>query len=243
MSEFFVDTSYKRKYTVVAATKDRVILRPLSDDPISSYWMEFISGYISEPLPADTVPTLHITQIPAEVITVDAYVEYVVEYPLVEVHYGNITIDVSDRVSVNHPNPETPGLYALNFMVSAAGSKPTSIWRSWLSIEEPPLLRRVITPWNRENKIIANFNRLVIEPQFTEAMYEAGVPIYNFQQANSNVAVGKFAIQAYLHARAFVKSGYVFISGPRLPVGARISVDGMERTIEGALSAASSPKG
>lgn len=220
MSEFFIDTSYKRQYVVVSATPQLVVLRPLDEDAINSYWRTFISASIDIPIPEDLrLPTLHITQLPPEVLSVDAYVDYTLEYPRVEVHYGKVVIDVSDRICVNHPNPETPGLYALDFMVSATGEKPMPIWRSWLSIEEPPLLRRIITPWNRSNRTIADINRLLIEPQFTEALYEAGIPIYNFQQSNSNTSVSQFASQRYKHARAFVKDGGLFISGPRLPSG------------------------
>lgn len=232
MSEFFVDTSYKRKYVVVSATSEGVVLRPVEDGPLSSYWQDFISGYISEPLPPELVPTIHLTQVPQEVISVNAYADYVVEYPHMEVHYGGHVIDISDRVSVNHPNPETPGLYALDFMVSTTGEVSTPIWRSWLSIEEPPLLRNAITPWNRENLSIADINRLIIEPQFTEALYEAGVPLYNFQQANANNAVGQFALQKYKNSRAFVKSGRIFISGPRLPIGTKVSIQGVQRVLK-----------
>ena len=185
----FIDTSYNRRYTVVAVTKDGVILRPIveegADNPIPTYWKEFIRKYTDEPIPEDAYLTVNLTQLPAEVLSVDAYVDYVVEYPRAEVRVGSITIDVSDRISCNHPNPETPGLYALDFMLSiddGEGYTTQPIWRSWVSIDEPPILRHVITPWNRENRTIADLNRLVIEPQFMEALYEAGVPLYNFQQ-------------------------------------------------------------
>lgn len=228
MSDFFIDTSYLRKYRVIEASSDYVILKPLDDDTIKSYWREFVSGYITEPLPPDFIPTLRITQIPQDVLIVDAYVDYSIEYPKVDVLYDGKAIDVSSRISVNHPSSETPGLYALDFVISIVGQKPERIWRSWLSIEEAPILRNIITPWNRENKTIANLNRLIIEPQFMEAMYEAGVPLYNFQQSNANTAISQFAAQQYKSARAFVKNGNLFISGPRLPLGTVVNIGGTD---------------
>lgn len=237
MVDYFVNTSYSRKYTVVAVTNEGVILRPIvesGDDPIPSYWREFIKANTDAPIPEDTLLTVNLTQLPTEVISVDAYVDYVVEYPRAEVRIGNISIDVSDRISCNHPNPETPGLYALDFMLSiddGSGYKAQPIWRSWVSIDEPPILRNAVTPWNRESRTIADLNRLVIEPQFMEALYEAGVPLYNFQQANAPAAVSQFYALSYKSARAFVRGGRLFISGPQLPVGTEVTFNGIKRII------------
>lgn len=227
----FINTSYKQYYIVVSASADGVVLRPVDDAKLATYWREFLEGYIDEPIPEDVKPTIRLTQLPAEVLRVDAYVDYAIEYPRAEVSYGNYTIDISDRLAVNHPNSETPGLYALDFTISASGEKMTPIWRSWVSIEEPPVLRHIITPWNRENRIVADLNRQVIEPQFMEALYEAGVPIYNFQQANASAAVSQFAAMKYRDARAIVVDNRLFITGPRLPVGTEVTVNGITRTL------------
>lgn len=227
----FINTSYLQYYVVVSASSEGVILRPVDDEALSTYWKEFLDGYIDGPVPTDVKPTIHLTQLPAEVLKVDAYVDYVIEYPRVEVYYGDHVLDVSDRIAVNHPNPETPGLYALDFTLSVSGEKMTPIWRSWVSIEEPPLLRHIITPWNRENRAVADLNRQVIEPQFLEALYEAGVPIYNFQQANLSAAVSQFAVMKYRDARAIVVDNRLFITGPRLPAGTEVVVNGLTRTL------------
>lgn len=227
----FINTSYQQYYIVVSASAEGVILRPVDDEALSTYWQEFLGGYIDGPVPTDVKPTIHLTQLPAEVLKVDAYVDYVIEYPRVEVYYGDHVLDVSDRVAVNHPNPETPGLYSLDFTLSVSGEKMTPIWRSWVSIEEPPLLRHIITPWNRENRAVADLNRQVIEPQFLEALYEAGVPIYNFQQANLSAAVSQFAVMKYRDARAIVVDNRLFITGPRLPAGTEVVVNGLTRVL------------
>lgn len=227
----FINTSYQQYYIVVSASAEGVILRPVDDEALSTYWQEFLGGYIDGPVSTDVKPTIHLTQLPAEVLKVDAYVDYTIEYPRVEVYYGDHVIDVSDRVAVNHPNPETPGLYSLDFTLSVSGEKMTPIWRSWVSIEEPPLLRHIITPWNRENRAVADLNRQVIEPQFLEALYEAGVPIYNFQQANLSAAVSQFAVMKYRDARAIVVDNRLFITGPRLPAGTEVVVNGLTRTL------------
>lgn len=233
MSEGFpYNTSYDREYVVLSASKDGVVLRPVDANfSIPTYWKEFISGYVDVPVPEDVVITLYLTQLPAEVQSVDAYVDYSVEFPRVEVHINDIVVDVSDRVACNHPNPETPGLYALDFTLSVGGDVSTPIWRSYVSIEEPPILRHIITPWNREDRVIADLNRLVLEPQFQEALYEEGMPLYNFQQANAPAAVSSFNATNYRDARAFVKEGRIFITGPHLPVGTEVSVKGVARTL------------
>ena len=227
-----VNTSYTRDYVVVSADRTQVVLRPVvsdGSDSLPTYWKEFINLFGDDPLSApDTDITIYLTQLPTEVITVDAYVDYVVEYPRVEIHFNGRVLDVSDRISCNHPNSETPGLYALDFMLSIGGGASTNIWRSWVSIEEPPILRKIITPWNRENRIIADFNRLVMEPQFMEAMYEAGVPLYNFQQANATGAVPQSAIMKYRDSRVFICDGKAFVTGPQLPSGSEITINGMK---------------
>ena len=226
-----INTSYKDdvpEYVVVSASRDGVVLRPTNPEVLSTYWKEFISGYVHE----DVIPTIQLTQLPIEVLKVDAYVDYSIEYPRVIVHLGDIVVDMSDRISCNHPNPETPGLYALDFMLSVGnGNTSTRIWRSWVSIDEPPLLRHVITPWNRSDRVVADLNRLVMEPQFQEALYQSGVPLYNFQQANAPAAVSSSLVQSFKASRAFVKDGNLFVTGAHLPVGAVIMVDGIKCTI------------
>lgn len=234
-----VDTSYKRDYKVVHVDSNGVVLRPLGTDgstdfdSLATYWKELVHAYYDDP---DTHQIhVYLTQLPVEVLVVDAYVDYVVEYPRVEIHVGDHVIDVSDRVACNHPNPETPGLYALDFTLSIGGECATPIWRSWVSIDEPPVLRQIITPWNRESRPIVDLNRLVIEPQFNEALYEAGVPLYNFQQANAPAAVSQFNALSYKDARAIVKGKQLFITGPRLPVGTTATIKLEGGTIERVL--------
>ena len=229
-----LSTSYKhRDYVVVDITPTEVILRPVESDDgsLSTYWQEFIKGRYTLPIPEDAIPHIHITGLPAEVLSVDAYVDYTVEYPRVSVHLGDSIIDVSDRVACNHPNPETPGLYALDFTLSIGGEPASVIWRSWVSIEEPPILRQIVTPYNRSSRPVVDLNRLVIEPQFNEALYEAGVPLYNFQQSNAPSAVSQSSLLSYKNARCFVKGGRLFISGPKLPVGTEVLFNGITRTL------------
>ena len=223
-----INTSYARDYVVVSASRDGVILRPVESGSLPTYWKEFISAYVSE----DVIPTVQLTQLPIEVLRVPAYVDYTIEYPRVEVRVGDKVIDMSDRVSCNHPNPVTPGLYSIDFMLAVgSGNTSTRIWRSWVSIDEPPLLRHIITPWNRSDRVVADLNRLVMEPQFIEALYQSGVPLYNFQQANAPVAVSSALVQSFRSSRAFVKDGNLFVTGARLPVGAIIMVEGITCTL------------
>ena len=81
-----INTSYARDYVVLSASKSEVILRPIEESSLPTYWKEFIKANFEEgTVPEDAIPLVRLTQLPAEVLCVDAYVEYVVEYPTVEV--------------------------------------------------------------------------------------------------------------------------------------------------------------
>jgi len=165
-----------------------------------------------------------VSGIPTAALVVPAYVDYTIEFPSVEMtytdRYGNpVTEDVSKYVSCNHPNPETPGLYTLTFMLALPGEVPVKIWESWVSVEEPPLLRGVVSPWMRENRTISDINRLVVEPQFQEALYVSGAPLYNFSTTNMPNAIGAASMKALRGCRAYSLGTSLFVSGPMLPVG------------------------
>lgn len=219
------NTSYGgRDYVVVSATPTEVVLRPVdAESSIPTYWQEFVRAGVAI---SRSPYTLHINNLPTSVLHVGAFADYTIEYPRVEVHTDGVVIDVSDSITSNHPNPDTPGLYAIDYMLAVSSEVSVPIWRSWVSIEEPPLLRHIITPWNRENKTIADLNRLVMEPRFNEALYEAGVPLYNFMGSNAPVAVRQWDIMKYKTSRAFVKDARLFITGPYLPVGTKVTIDG-----------------
>lgn len=168
-----------------------------------------------------------VSGIPTAALVVPAYVDYTIEFPSVEMtytdKYGNpVTEDVSKYVSCNHPNPETPGLYTLTFMLALPGETPVKIWESWVSVEEPPLLRGVVSPWMRENRTISDINRLVVEPQFQEALYVSGAPLYNFSTANMPNAIGAASMKALRGCRAYSLGTSLFVSGPMLPVGTEL---------------------
>lgn len=162
----------------------------------------------------------NVVNLPVPVLVVPAYVDYTIEFPSVEVTYADgSTRDVSDCVTCNHPNPEIPGLFELSFMLTLPGETPVKVWSSWVSIEEPPLLRGTITPWARENRTIADINRLVLEPQFQEALYASGSPLYNFMVSNAPSAISTSALNSIKGIQGYSTGDSVFLSGTMLPAG------------------------
>lgn len=164
---------------------------------------------------------------PLQVLVVPAYIDYTIEFPSVDMTYVrvdgvSVTEDVSKYVSCNHPNPETPGLYKLTFMLTMPGETPVMIWESWVSIEEPPLLRGTISPWMRENRTISDLNRLVVEPQFQEALYMSGAPLYNFTVANMPNAISATTMKHIKGSLACSLGTSIFLSGPMFPVGTEL---------------------
>lgn len=168
----------------------------------------------------------NVSGIPMPVLVVPAYAEYTIEFPSVDMTYtrngDTVTEDVSKFVSCNHPNPETPGLYTLTFMLALPGEEPVKIWESWVSIEEPPILRGVVSPWMRENRTVSDLNRLVVEPQFQEALYMSGAPLYNFSVANMPNAISATTMKRIRGCRAYSLGTSLFVSGPMYPVGTEL---------------------
>ena len=165
----------------------------------------------------------NVVNLPVPVLVVPAYTEYTVEYPSVEITYADgSTKDVSDCVTCNHPNPEIPGLFMLTFMLTLPGETPVEVWSSWVSIEEPPLLRGAATPWARENRTVADITRLVLEPQFQEALYASGAPLYNFMLSNAPSAVSTAALATIKGMQGYSTGDAVFLTGVMLPAGTRI---------------------
>lgn len=161
-----------------------------------------------------------VVNIPAPVIVVPAYIEYSIEFPSVEMTAPDGSVqDVSEYISCNHPNYETPGLYKLSFMLILPGNEPVEVWSTWLSIEEPPLLRNVISPWIRENRTITDLSRLVLEPQFQEALYAAGSPLYNFSGANSPKAISSTTLPNLRGVQGYAITNAIFLSTQLLPTG------------------------
>lgn len=162
----------------------------------------------------------NVVNLPVPVLVVPAYVDYAIEFPSVEVTYADgSTRDVSDFVTCNHPNPEIPGLFELSFMLTLPGETPVEVWSSWVSIEEPPLLRGTITPWARENRTVADINRLVLEPQFQEALYAVGSPLYNFMVSNAPSAVSTSVLDSIKGTQGYSTGDAIFLSGAMLPAG------------------------
>lgn len=219
-----VNTSYDQRYVVVSSTEDTVTLRPIGEGLLQTYWQQFFSGrlvYSKEP-PGPV--TIRLQQAPPPVLRVDAYTALHIEYPRVVAVCDGVETDISSLVTSNKPNTDVPGLYIISYVLPLPGQDSNEVWRSYVSIEEPPLLRQAITPWNRDSYTIATLNRLLVEPQFQEALYEEGAPLYNFVTSNTSPALRPGHL-AQAKKAIGVKSGRsLFLSGAKFPSASRIHI-------------------
>lgn len=229
MADFPYNTSYKREYVVVSKTNGQVVLRPKCSTPaeeealFESYWQEFCGGEII-PVGLKSVQ-LHISSVPTQVRRLSANAPYDLEYPRVVFTGGDVEVDVSKYLTANKPDTQTPGLYKIEYVLPIPDVGHNVIWCSYISVEEPPVLRHIITPWNRDNYTIATLNRLVIEPQFQEALYEEGAPFYNFVTSNVSPALRPGTARECFGCIGYKVDKQLFISGHKLPLATAVELD------------------
>lgn len=125
------DTSYNQAYTVVSATSSHVILRPVDDSLLRTYWREFVSAIIDQELPA---LRLKLTSVPPSVTRVEANTAYDLEYPRVTLEGNGIEVDLSSRVTANKPDAQTPGLYKIQYQLPLPGNVNNVVWLSLIHI-------------------------------------------------------------------------------------------------------------
>lgn len=220
-----INTSYDKRYVIVSKDATSVTLRPIGEGLLQSYWQQFLEARVVTAKEPVGPITIRLQQVPPEVLRVDAYTALHIEYPQVFAICDGVETDISNLVTSNKPNTEVPGLYAISYRLPLPGMPDNEIWRSYVSIEEPPVLRQIITPWNRSSYTIATLNRLLIEPQFQEALYEEGTPLYNFVTSNASPALRRGDLPKLKNA-ACAKLGYnLFIAGPKIPSSSRLILE------------------
>lgn len=220
----FIDTSYDQLYTIVSKDSSSVTLRPIGDSLLQTYWRQFLMATVM-PLKEPMGPvTIRLQHAPPEVLRVDAYSALHIEYPQVSASCDGVEADISHLVTSNKPNTEVPGLYIISYRLPLPGQPDNEIWRSYVSVEEPPVLRQAITPWNRSSYTIATLNRLLLEPQFQEALYEEGAPLYNFVTSNTSPALRCGDLPKLKDAVCAKLGRNLFIAGPRVPSSSRVAI-------------------
>lgn len=219
-----VNTSYDQRYVVVSSTEDTVTLRPIGEGLLQTYWQQFFSGRLVASKEPPGPVTIRLQQAPPPVLHVDAYTALHIEYPRVIAICDGVETDISSLVTSNKPNTDVPGLYIISYVLPLPGQDSNEIWRSYVSIEEPPLLRQAITPWNRDSYTIATLNRLLVEPQFQEALYEEGAPLYNFVTSNTSPALRPGHLAQAKKAIGVKFGRNVFLSGVKFPSASRIHI-------------------
>lgn len=225
-----LNTSYAREYVVVSKTATSVVLRVADDSLYRTYWKEFISADV-RPVPGPVPPAEHmflrIEQAPPEIVLIDQFVNFTPELPIVHLEVGGRRFNITAKVASNIPNTEVPGLFRLDYRVNFTGDFPSVFWDSYVSIQQRPLLRKAAAGWVRDSYITRTLNRLVMEPQFMEALHAAGEPLYGFMQANQHPSIRASLLSKYADAQAWgagssageSEDPTVFITGPKLPQG------------------------
>lgn len=229
MPEF--DKSYAGNYVVVAKDGDNIVLRIVDNPSYAAYWKEFVSARAHiTPSPAGAM-YLRLEQVPPETILVDQYAAFTPELPLVYLEVNGERINITDRISSNAPNTEVPGLFRIDYRINLSDEFSEPIWSSYVSIQQRPLLRKAAAGWVRDSYAIRTLNRLVMEPQFMEALHAAGEPLYGFMEANQHPSIKASNLSRYEDLQAWGASGAhedegigdkakgIFITGEKLPQG------------------------
>lgn len=217
------NTSYAREYVVVSKTANMAVLRVIDESLYSTYWKEFISAKVKskvEPM------YLRLEQVPPETTLVDQYASFIPELPLVTLEVGDEKVNVTDRITANLPNTEVPGLYRVDYRINLTAEFSSPIWAVYVSIQQRPILRKAAAGWVRDSYILQTLNRLIMEPQFMEALHAAGEPLYGFMEANQHPSIKAFNLDKYEGLQAWGAGGAfndnsngIFITGLKLPQG------------------------
>lgn len=217
-----LDESYARDYVVITKTPRSVVLRVLDDSLYASYWKEFISAKVDTGSPM----YLRIEQAPPEVTLVDQYAPFTPELPLVTLEANGERIDMTGRIVSNTPNTEVPGLFRIDYRINISHEFSSPIWAVYVSVQQCPILRKAAAGWVRDSYIVRTLNRLVMEPQFMEALHAAGEPLYGFMEANQHPSIKAANLPQYAGLSAWgahgVHGGHqggIFITGQKLPQG------------------------
>lgn len=226
------NTSYEQKYAVVSNSGSQVVLRVLDDSLYSTYWKEFVSAHIhtdNPPSPPIAPIYLRIEQAPPPVTLVPQYAAFSPEPPVVSIEVNGTSVPASHLVSFNSPNTEVPGLYRVDYRLALPGDAFSSpIWSSYVSVQQCLALRRSAGQFVRDSYPLRTLSRLVMEPQFLEALHAAGEPLYGFMAANQHPSVHASALPQYAGAQAwgavapYRGTAGIFITGRKLPQGSVI---------------------
>lgn len=219
-----LNTSYAQEYVVISADSSRVVLRVKNEELYNTYWKEFIPAELGPDIPPMYI---RIEQVPPEVTLIDQYASYAPEMPIVTLEVGDMKINVTDRIVANTPNTEVPGLYRVDYRINISHEISSPIWAAYVSIQQRPILRRAAANWVRDSYIVKTLNRLVMEPQFMEALHAAGEPLYGFMEVNQHPSIRAGSLYKYGEVQAWGAKGQVgsnanaiFITGMKLPQGA-----------------------
>lgn len=221
------------EYVVVSKTGDSAVLKVKDADLYANYWKEFISADVvvppdpPSPEPEDNPMYVKIEQVPPEVVLIDQFSDFIPDIPLVYLEVAGRRVNISSKVAANRPNTEVPGLFRLDYRINLNKRMSSIFWQAHVSIQQRPLLRKAAAGWVRDSYIIKTLNRLVMEPQFMEALHAAGEPLYGFMQANQHPSIRANNLSKYADIQAWgagktvdAKSdSTIFITGLKLPQG------------------------
>ncbi len=217
------NTSYSREYVVVSRRGNEVVLRVADPALYQTYWKDFKNA---EDIKIVHAMYLRIEQVPPEAVLVDQYAPFIPELPIVTLEIGDERINVTDRIVANTPNTEVPGLYRIDYRINISHEFSSPIWASYVSVQQRPILRRAAANWVRDSYIVQTLNRLIMEPQFMEALHAAGEPLYGFMEANQHPSLRSGDLVRYKDIQSWGAVGAInsttngiFITGEKLPQG------------------------
>lgn len=223
-----LNTSYERKYVVVSKSTTSAVLRVADEGLYHTYWKEFISADVEPKFQNPMI--LKIEQVPNEITLIDQFSDFTPDIPLINIEVNGKRYDITRKVAVNIPNTEIPGLFRLDYRVNFTNEFSSVFWESYVSIQQRPLLRKAAAGWTRDSYITRTLNRLIMEPQFMEALHAAGEPLYGFMQGNQHPSIRAAQLTKYADAQVWGSRGVaggrnektIFVTGLKLPQGSVI---------------------
>lgn len=219
----------KDAYTVVKKGDGYTILRVNDASLYARYWREFVSADYTV-TPEISPMYLKIEQVPPAVTLIDQFAPFIPELPIVYLETDGRHVNISSKVTTNIPNTEVPGLFRLDYRIDLDEKLASIFWTAYVSIQQRPLLRKAAAGWVRDSYIIKTLNRLVMEPQFMEALHAAGEPLYGFMQANQHPSIRAARLPMYAGVQAWGAgktveadtTNTIFVTGLKLPQGSVI---------------------
>ena len=208
----------------------------ISVEPGTPLYKALISATGVTPRDPAAFAYIVVDQAPEEVSVIDRFNRYAIEYPVVLAKFGDTTVVIDESyITAPKPNPAVPGLYAVDYLLTLPGAESIELWKCYVAVDEPPVLRGSMSTWSRTDYTLQTLNRILVEPTFNDMLEREGAPLYRFMTSNSGACLD-WAVYDYMeadpHTYVYGEDGDsmrpVFVVAPVLPEGTMLYQEGLK---------------